>query len=171
MRAVVQYKYGSLDLLQLKDVARPTPGDDEVLIRVRAAAVTLAETITRKGRPLVGRFFTGLLRPRQHIQGSEFSGEIEVVGRDVKRFKAGDEVFGVTGLTIKRESPFKLTFNISLANGGEGYIPPPQQHDLGGYTTWRARTSCLEREAEPKIRAKLLEQLQRVAADRGEARP
>lgn len=97
MRAVVQDRYGSLELLQLKDVARPMPGDDEVLIRVRAVAVTLSESITRRGRPLVARFFTGLLRPRQPIQGSEFSGQIEAVGREVERFKVGDEVFGVTG--------------------------------------------------------------------------
>ena len=97
MKAVVQYEYGSLDLLEVKEVPRPRPGDDEVLVRLRAAAVTLSDTITRKGRPLVGRFFTGLLRPRQQIQGSEFAGEIEAVGRDVTRFKVGDEVFGVTG--------------------------------------------------------------------------
>jgi len=97
MKAVVQDAYGSLDLLRLEEMPRPTPGDDEVLIRVRAAAVTLSDTITRTGRPLVARFFTGLLRPRQQIQGSEFAGEIAAVGRDVTRFETGDEVFGVTG--------------------------------------------------------------------------
>ena len=97
MKAVVQYEYGSPDLLEVKEVPRPRPGDDEVLVRLRAAAVTLSDTITRTGRPLVGRLFTGLLRPRQHIQGSEFAGEIEAVGRDVTRFEVGDEVFGVTG--------------------------------------------------------------------------
>jgi len=74
-----------------------------------------------------------------------------------------NEVFGVTGLAIKRASPLKPTFNVSLANGCEGYIAPPEQHALGGYTTWRARSSCLEVEAEPKIRAKVLELLNAVA--------
>lgn len=97
VKAVVQHEYGSLGLLQLEDVPRPTPADDEVLIRVHAAAVTLSETITRKGRPLFARFFTGLLRPRQPILGSEFAGEVEAVGRDVTRFDVGDEVLGVTG--------------------------------------------------------------------------
>lgn len=97
MRAVVQHEYGSVDALQLEDVIRPTPEPDEVQVRVRAAAVTLSESITLKGRPLVARFFTGLLRPRQPIQGSEFSGQIEAIGEDVKRFEVGDEVFGVTG--------------------------------------------------------------------------
>ncbi len=73
------------------------------------------------------------------------------------------EVYGITGLTIKRQSPLKPTFNISLANGYDGYLPPPEQHKLGGYTTWRARSSCLEVEAEPKIRTAVLELLQTVA--------
>ena len=76
------------------------------------------------------------------------------------------EVFGSTGLKIKAESPLKPTFTIELANGYDGYIPPPEQHKLGGYTTWRARSSCLEEEAEPKIRDTVLELLRIVAADK-----
>lgn len=82
-----------------------------------------------------------------------------------------NEVYGITGLTIKKQSPLAATFNIELANGAEGYIPPPDQHKLGGYTTWRARTSCLEEGAEPKIRAKILELLNKVAAQRQDERP
>ncbi len=70
-----------------------------------------------------------------------------------------NEVFAETGLKIKAKSPYSATFNIELANGAEGYIPPPDQHTLGGYTTWRARSSCLEEDAEPKIVAKLLDLL------------
>ena len=77
-----------------------------------------------------------------------------------------NEVFAATGLDIKRKSPLKQTFTIELANGCEGYIPPPDQHALGGYTTWRARTSCLEVNAEPKIQAKVLELLKRVNQQR-----
>lgn len=69
------------------------------------------------------------------------------------------EVYGRTGLAIKKESPFGTTVNISMANGAEGYIPPPEEFPRGGYTTWRARSSCLEENAEPKIRAALLEML------------
>jgi len=61
------------------------------------------------------------------------------------------EVFGITGLKIKAQSPLPVTFNIELANGAEGYIPPPAQHRLGGYTTWPARSAALEVQAEPKI--------------------
>ncbi len=73
-----------------------------------------------------------------------------------------NEVFGSTGLTLKEKSPFRSTFNIELANGAEGYIPPPDQHKLGGYTTWRARTSCLEEEAEPKIVAALVQLMRQL---------
>lgn len=62
-----------------------------------------------------------------------------------------NEVYALTGLKLKAMSPSELTFNMSLANGAAGYIPPPEQHDLGGYTTWPARTAGLEVEAEPKI--------------------
>lgn len=76
------------------------------------------------------------------------------------------EVYGSTGLAIKARSPLKPTFSIELANGYDGYLPPPEQHALGGYTTWRARSSCLEVEAEPKILAAVLTLLEEVASDR-----
>src|SRR5262249_48177846 len=75
-----------------------------------------------------------------------------------------NEVFAITGLKIKAQSPFDVTMNIELANGAEGYIPPPEQHALGGYTTWPARTAGLEVEAEPKIVATVLDLLERVAS-------
>ncbi|MCX7671850.1 MAG: hypothetical protein N2439_17495, partial [Anaerolineae bacterium] len=64
-----------------------------------------------------------------------------------------NEVFGSTGLEVKARSPLRPTVNIELANGYYGYLPPPDQFPLGGYTTWRARSSCLEVQAEPKIKA------------------
>jgi hypothetical protein len=76
------------------------------------------------------------------------------------------EVYGSTGLSIKAASPLQTTMNISLANGCEGYIAPPEQHKLGGYTTWRARTSCLEELAEPKIKATVVGLLMEVTAAR-----
>ena len=73
------------------------------------------------------------------------------------------ETFGSTGLAIKQASPFPLTIIIELANGCNGYLPPPDQFDLGGYTTWRARTSYLEIGAEPMIGAKVVFLLRLVA--------
>ena len=74
-----------------------------------------------------------------------------------------NEVFAITGLKIKMQSPFDTTMNIELANGSEGYIPPPEQHLLGGYTTWPARTAGLEVQAEPRIVAAVLTLLEQVA--------
>ncbi|MCI0539000.1 MAG: hypothetical protein L0Z50_27655 [Verrucomicrobiales bacterium] len=78
-----------------------------------------------------------------------------------------NEVFAVTGLKLKQRSPFAATFNIELANGAEGYIPPPEQHKLGGYTTWPARTAGLETEAEPRIVQAALALLEEVAGRPG----
>lgn len=73
-----------------------------------------------------------------------------------------NEVYAITGLKLKAQSPFAAHFNIELANGAEGYIPPPEQHVLGGYTTWPARTAGLEVQAEPKIVESLLGALERA---------
>jgi hypothetical protein len=74
-----------------------------------------------------------------------------------------NEVYGITGLKLKARSPLRVTFNVELANGADGYIPPPEQHLLGGYTTWPARTAGLEVEAEPKIVESLLRLLEEVS--------
>jgi hypothetical protein len=77
-----------------------------------------------------------------------------------------DEVFALTGLKLKARSPLPLTMNIELANGSEGYIPPPEQHALGGYTTWPARTAALEVRAEPRIVEAVLDLLEQVSGKR-----
>ncbi len=74
-----------------------------------------------------------------------------------------NEVFALTGLKIKAMSPLPATFNIELANGAEGYIPPPEQHALGGYTTWPARTAALEVTAETKITEAMVTLLEKVS--------
>lgn len=94
MKAVVQPKYGSPDVLQLKDVEKPVAGDNEVLIKILATTVETADAIFRQGNDFAARLFTGLLKPKFTIPGSMFSGKIEVVGKNVTRFKEDDEVFG-----------------------------------------------------------------------------
>lgn len=81
------------------------------------------------------------------------------------------EVFGITGLKLKACSPFETTMNFELANGGDGYIPPPEQHALGGYTTWPARTAGLETQAEPKIVEAVLKLLEAVSGKPRRALP
>lgn len=94
MRAVVFTKYGSPDVLELKDVEKPTPGDDEVLVRVHAASLNDWDWAALHGFPFVNRLLFGLLYPKKQILGSDIAGRIEAVGKDVRRFQPGDEVFG-----------------------------------------------------------------------------
>jgi hypothetical protein len=82
-----------------------------------------------------------------------------------------NETYGSTGLYIKEHSPLKQTFVVELANGAEGYIPPPELHPLGGYTCWRARTACLEPQSERKIRERVLALLGDVANQRADEQP
>jgi NADPH:quinone reductase-like Zn-dependent oxidoreductase len=93
MRAIVYTKYGPPEVLQLKEVERPTPTDDEVLIKVQAISVNRSDWERLTGTPLYARI-GGLLRPRHQILGSDVAGRVEMAGRNVKRFQPGDEVFG-----------------------------------------------------------------------------
>jgi NADPH:quinone reductase-like Zn-dependent oxidoreductase len=103
MKAVVYTQYGSSDVLQLRDVAKPTPGDNEVLIRVRATTVTIGDTIMRSlNMPIPGwqkimaRLYLGFFKPRRTVLGMELAGDVEAVGKNVTRFKRGDAVMAST---------------------------------------------------------------------------
>lgn len=96
MKAIVLTRYGSPDGLQLKEVEKPTPRDNEVLIRVYAATVIAGDVVLRRLHPLLYILFQLFGIKRKRIPGHEFAGEVEAVGKGVTRFKKGDEVFGTT---------------------------------------------------------------------------
>ncbi len=101
MKAIVCTRYGSPDGLQLQEVPIPTIKDTEVLIKVRAGSVTVGDALIRGARGLMGiplRLYFGFRRPRRSVMGIEFAGVIDSIGKDVTKFKVGDEVYGQTGM-------------------------------------------------------------------------
>jgi NADPH:quinone reductase-like Zn-dependent oxidoreductase len=105
MKAVVYDRYGPPDVLHIEDVPKPVPSEDELLVRVRASTVNRLDVHTREANvksgpavSLLSRLVSGVRGPRQRILGSEFAGVVEAVGSEVREFKPGDEVFGLTGL-------------------------------------------------------------------------
>ena len=95
MKAIVYTEYGPPDVLQFTEVAKPAPKDDEVLIRIRAASINPLDWHYLRGTPYAVRTMTGLRRPKVTRLGVDVSGRLEAVGKNVKQFKPGDEVFGV----------------------------------------------------------------------------
>ena len=94
MKAIVYTHYGSPDVLQLKEVAKPTPKDDEVLIKVYAAAANAGDWHLLRGVPFLVRLVSGVLKPKNTILGADIAARVEAVGRNVKQFQPDDEVFG-----------------------------------------------------------------------------
>jgi NADPH:quinone reductase-like Zn-dependent oxidoreductase len=94
MKAIVCTKYGAPEVLQLKDVAKPAPKDNEVLINICAASLNAYDLHVMRGDPFLVRLIKGLFKPRNAILGADFAGRVETVGKKVKGFKVGDEVYG-----------------------------------------------------------------------------
>ena len=166
--------------MEVQRVLKTVPWRDDVTLRVASRELTLA---TRKPSPeevekakalLAGRPPLALKTPAEIYAREQtlLADYPDTIKMPLTAFRIGDlavagwpnEVFAESGLAMKRESPVKPLFVISLANGWFGYLPTPEQHPLGGYETWRSRTSYLEVGAEPKIRKALLEVLGQLAA-------
>jgi NADPH:quinone reductase-like Zn-dependent oxidoreductase len=95
MKAIAYGKYGPPDVLQLKEVAKPTPKEDQVLVKVQAASVNYSDWVYVRGKPFVARLMgSGLLKPKNMLLGADVAGRVEAVGRNIKQFRPGDEVFG-----------------------------------------------------------------------------
>ena len=94
MKAIVYTEYGAPDVLKLKEVSKPVPADNEVLIKMVATTVNRTDCATIRAKPFFMRIATGLFKPKKQIPGTEFAGKIEAVGKSVSSLKAGDKVFG-----------------------------------------------------------------------------
>jgi NADPH:quinone reductase-like Zn-dependent oxidoreductase len=114
MKAVVYSRYGPPEVLQLKDVEKPTPKANEVLIKIHATSVTIGDVIVRSGKHPTSKFQTvmlhlmlGIKKPKRPVLGMELAGEIEVLGENVKQFKKGDAVFASTGFKFGAYAEYK----------------------------------------------------------------
>jgi NADPH:quinone reductase-like Zn-dependent oxidoreductase len=127
MRAMVQDRYGTEEVLQLREIAQPSIGERDVLVRVQAASIHVGDRLLMTGVPHLMRMVTGLRRPRRATPGTDIAGTVEAVGRDVTRFAVGDAVFGwTTGAFAEFASapedhlaakPSNLTFEQAAAVG------------------------------------------------------
>lgn len=127
MKAIICTKYGSPDVLQLQEVEKPTPKDNELLIKVHAAAVTVSDCIVRSGKVNIllwipMRIFVGFRRPKRSILGLELAGEIEEIGKDIKRFKKGDQVFAFTGRKFGAYAEYTCMREDGLFMPGDGLV-------------------------------------------------
>jgi NADPH:quinone reductase-like Zn-dependent oxidoreductase len=94
MQAIVHSRYGPPDALELKDIDQPTVNDDQVLVRVHAAAVGKGDWLTVNGLPYIARMRYGLSKPKHPVPGFDVAGRVEAVGNNVTQLRPGDEVFG-----------------------------------------------------------------------------
>jgi len=122
MKAIVCAKYGPPEVLQLRQVEKPAPMDDEVLIKIHATAVTASDIFIRSSQVPIRilipmRLMLGVTKPRRSIIGLVLAGEIEAIGKDIKRFKAGDQVYGLTGFDLGAYAEYKCMKETDSTHG------------------------------------------------------
>ena len=128
MKAIVYKKYGAPEVLRIEEIEKPVPGDDEVLIRIHAVEATKADCELRSFSFAVKWFWLplrvamGMTKPKKQVLGGYFAGEVESVGKDVSKFKQGDQVFGTTGLRFGAYAEY--------ANLPTSYTIVPKPHNM-----------------------------------------
>jgi NADPH:quinone reductase-like Zn-dependent oxidoreductase len=133
MKAAVRIKYGPPEVLSIKEVEKPTPGENEVLIKVHATSVNRSDYHVLTGKPLFMRLLTGLIKPRLASTGCDFAGTIEQLGKAVSSFKVGDRVMGFGGVIgIGSHAQF-----VTIAENA-GVVPMPES------ITFKEAAACLE---------------------------
>ena len=133
MKAAVRSKYGSSEVLSIKEIDKPAPKDNEVLIKVYAASVSRTDNHVLTGKPFFMRLFTGLFKPKLSVTGSDFAGQVEAVGAGVQSFKVGDKVMGFGGVFCIGSHTQYITFPEK-----EGIVLMP--HNV----TYEQAAACLE---------------------------
>ena len=128
MKAIICAKYGPPEVLQIKQCKKPVPRKDEVMIKIYATSVTNSDIFIRSSNIPIKfmipmRIMIGMLKPRNSIIGEVFSGEIEYAGPEIKRFKAGDQVYGLTGLSLGAYADYKCMKEIDSMRGGLAIKP------------------------------------------------
>ena len=153
MKAIVQDRYGSAEVLEARDIEKPQIGDIDVLVRVHAASIHVGDWIVMTGSPYLMRMTTGLRKPKNRVPGTDIAGTVEAVGKDVTQLRAGDEVFGWCAGAFAEYAcgsedhylakPANLTFEQAAAVGvsattalqllrDEGHVQPGQKVLING---------------------------------------
>lgn len=106
MKASVYYRYGNSEVLELREIEKPRPKADEILVKVKASTVNRTDCAMLKAKPYIMRLFTGFFEPRNPILGTDFAGIIEEVGEEIKDFKIGDRVFGFNDMGVSSHAEY-----------------------------------------------------------------
>ena len=128
MKAIVYTKYGSPDVLQVQEIQRPEPKENEILVRVRASSVNRTDCANLRAKPFIMRFMLGLFKPNKRILGTEFAGDVVKIGKEVTTFKVGGKVFGFDDSVLSSYAEYL----VYPANKGVSTMPKNSTYQQAG---------------------------------------